>query len=90
MIIIPAVTVRPIDRARALRAILAVRQLDQIALTEVAREAAGDSNPESVAHLVLALAEMAASFLRAIPDGDDKLRQILLEHYGHTTEQENQ
>ncbi|MEW1986385.1 hypothetical protein [Pseudarthrobacter oxydans] len=87
--IIPAVNVRPIDRARALRAILAVRQLDQVGITEVAKEASGDSNPESVAHLVLALTEMAASFLRAIPGGDDKLRQILLEHYGHTTEQEN-
>lgn len=88
--ITPAVNVRPIDRARALRAILAVRQLDQVGLTEVAKEAAGDRDPESVAHLVLALTEMAASFLRAIPDGDDKLRQILLDHYGHTAEQENQ
>ena len=87
--IIPAVSVRPIDRTRALRAILAVRQLDQVGLTEVAKEAAGDSHPESVAHLVLALTEMAASFLRAIPDGDDKLRQILLDHYNFTAEQES-
>lgn len=80
--IIPAVTVRPIDRARAIRAVLCVRQADQIGLTEVAREAASDSNPESVAHLVLALAEMAASFLRTVQDGDAKLQQILLAHAG--------
>jgi hypothetical protein len=78
--IIPAVTVRPIDRARAIRAVLAVRQTDQIGLTHVAKEAAADANPESVAHLVLALTEMAASFLRTVPDGDAKLQQILLAH----------
>lgn len=87
--IIPAVTVRPIDRTRAIRAVLCVRQTDQIGLTEVAREAAADSNPESVAHLVLALTEMAASFLRTVPDGDAKLQQILLAHAQHTTEQES-
>lgn len=87
--IIPAVTVRPIDRARAIRAILCVRQLDQLGLNHVAKEAAADANPESVAHLVLALTEMAASFLRAIPDGDAKLQRILLDHAKYTTEQEN-
>jgi hypothetical protein len=80
-VIIPAVNVRPIDRARAIRAILAVRQIDQVGLNELAKEAAGDSNPESVAQLVLALTEMAASFLSAIPDGDNELRRILLKHY---------
>ncbi|MBX7445456.1 MULTISPECIES: hypothetical protein [unclassified Arthrobacter] len=78
--ITPAVKVRPIDRVRAIRAILTVRQTDQVGLNEVAREAAADTNPESVAQLVLALAEMAASFLRAIPDGDTRLQQILLNY----------
>lgn len=87
--IIPAVNVRPIDRARAIRAILAVRQTDQVGLNELAKEAAADSNPESVAQLVLALTEMAASFLRAVPDGDTKLQRILLDHYGYTAEQDN-
>lgn len=78
--IIPAVNVRPIDRARAVRATLAVRQLDQVGLTHVAKEAASDKDPESVAHLVLALTELAASFLGSIPDGDAKLQQMLLDY----------
>lgn len=81
----PAVNVRPIDRARAIRAILAVRQADQIGLTHVAKEAAGDANPESVAQLVLALTEAAASFLNSIPDGDAELQKILLAHAKETT-----
>lgn len=89
--ITPAVTVRPIDRARAIRATLAVRQLDQVGLTHVAKEAASDADRESVAQLVLALTELAASFLGSIPDGDAKLQQILLEHakYTNDNEQEN-
>lgn len=88
--ITPAVTVRPIDRARAIRATLAVRQLDQVGLTHVAREAASDGDPESVAQLVLALSEMAASFLGSVPDGDNRLQQMLLDYAKHTTtEQEN-
>lgn len=83
------VNVRPTDRARAIRAILCVRQTDQIGLNEVAKEAASDSYPESVAQLVLALTEMAASFLNAVPDGDNRLRQLLLDHYNFTAEQEN-
>lgn len=82
--ITPAVNVRPIDRARAIRAILAVRQTDQVGLNELAREAAADSNPESVAQLVLALTEMAASFLRAVPDGDNRLKRILLDYAKET------
>ncbi|MHA7298218.1 hypothetical protein [Pseudarthrobacter sp. MDT3-1] len=89
--IIPAVNVRPIDRARAIRATLAVRQTDQVALTHVVKEAAADADRESVAQLVLALTELAASFLGSIPDGDAKLQQILLEHaqYTNDNEQEN-
>lgn len=87
--ITPAVNVRPIDRARAIRAILCVRQTDQIGLNELAKEAAADADPESVAQLVLALTEMAASFLRVVPDGDNRLRRILLQHYNFTAEQEN-
>lgn len=78
--ITPAVTVRPIDRARAIRATLAVRQLDQAGLSHVAKEAAADAHPESVAYLVLALTELAASFLGSIPDGDAKLQQMLLDY----------
>jgi len=76
----PNAYVRHIDRARALRAVLAFRGNDALAVAQVAREAAGDSNPESVAHLVLALTELAASFLNDEPEADDILRQGLLTH----------
>lgn len=75
---IPAAVVRPIDRTRAARAILAFRQSDQLALNHVATEAAADENPESVAQLVLALTWAASAFLSSIEDGDAQLQRFLL------------
>jgi hypothetical protein len=76
---IPRACVRDIDRARAIRAILGFRGSDPLAVEHVAREAAAYSDPESVAHLVLALTESAASFLEGTPDADERLRRILLD-----------
>jgi hypothetical protein len=75
---IPAAVVRPIDRARAIRAILGFMKSDQPAVEHAVREAATDPYPESVAHLVLALTEAAAFFLSSIEDGDAQLQQFLL------------
>ncbi|WAJ32207.1 hypothetical protein OUO20_13670 [Arthrobacter sp. FX8] len=75
---IPKANVRPIDQARALRAILSFRNSDQMGVEVVAREAAGDSDPESVAHLVMALTEAAARFIDPTPDADDQIRRQLL------------
>lgn len=75
---IPKANVRPIDQARALRAILAFRNSDQMAVEFVAREAAGDSDPESVANLVMALTQAAAMFIDPTPNADEQIRQQLL------------
>lgn len=75
---IPRANVRPIDQARALRAILAFRSSDELAVEHVAREAAADSNPESVAKLVMALTEAAARFSEGTPDADEQIRRQLL------------
>ncbi|WPU08078.1 hypothetical protein [Pseudarthrobacter oxydans] len=75
---IPKANVRPVDQARALRAILAFRNSDEMGVEFVAREAAGDSDPESVAHLVMALTEAAARFIDPTPDADEQIRRQLL------------
>jgi ribosomal 50S subunit-associated protein YjgA (DUF615 family) len=85
---IPKANVRPIDQARAMRAILAFRNADQLAVEHVAREAAGDSDPESVANLVMALTEAAARFIDGTPDADEQIRRQLLLFAQHEAEQE--
>lgn len=85
---IPRAGVRDIDRARAIRAILGFRSSDPLAVEHVAREAAADSDPESVAHLVLALTETAASILEGTPDADKQLRRILLNYAQQEADQD--
>jgi hypothetical protein len=79
-VIIPAAVVRPVDRARAIRAILGFMKSDQPAVEHAVREAATDTYPEAVAHLVLALTEAAAFFLSSTPDAEAQLRRVLLHH----------
>lgn len=77
---IPRAVVRDVDKVRAIRAVLGFRSVDQLAVAQVAREAAADADPQSVAHLVLALTEMAALFMGEEPRADERLQEILLEH----------
>jgi hypothetical protein len=77
---IPRAAVRDIDKVRAIRAVLGFRSADPLAVEHVAREAAADADPESVAQLVLALTEMAALFMGQHPRADEGLREILLEY----------
>jgi hypothetical protein len=80
--------VRPVDRARAIRAILGFRNSDLLAVEYVVREAAEDTYPEAAAKLILALTEAAARFIDPTPDADEKLRMLLLNEAQYQADQD--